>query len=111
MEGTKALQVKVSEQFSRDVEEAYQYGAETFGVTQAQLYEKNIWELVERLSTNYLFFPECHHLITKAKMYRWIIMDAHVIIYRLQKTEVQVLRLIHARRSITRIKATQRIKI
>lgn len=111
MEGTKTLQVRISEQFSRDLEETYQYGIETFGLTQAQLYEKEIWELIERLTTNYLLFPECHHLITKSRMYRWIILDAHSLIYRLQKNEIQVLRLIHARRSINQIKAARSVRM
>ena len=98
MEGTKTLQVRISEQFSRDLE-------------QAQLYEKEIWELIERLTTNYLLFPECHHLITKSRMYRWIILDAHSLIYRLQKNEIQVLRLIHTRRSINQIKAARSVRM
>jgi plasmid stabilization system protein ParE len=110
MEGTEAFQVNISEQFNLDLEEVYQYGLETFGLAQAERYENEIWQLIEGLSTNYLLFLECHHLITKSKMYRWIILDAHLIIYRVSKNRIQVLRLIHAKRSITKIRKSRNIR-
>jgi toxin ParE1/3/4 len=110
MEGTEALQVDISEQFNL-LQEVYQYGLETFVLAQAERYENDIWQLIEGLSTNYLIFPECHHLITKSKMYRWIILDAHLIIYRVSKTRIQVLRLIHAKRSITTVKKSRNIRV
>ncbi|MBY0434040.1 MAG: type II toxin-antitoxin system RelE/ParE family toxin [Cyclobacteriaceae bacterium] len=110
MEAAKALPVKISNQFSQDVEEVYQYGVETFGIIQTQRYEQQIWQLTERLSTDYYLFPECYHLETVSKMYRWIILDAHLLIYRVTKKEVQVLRLIHASRSITKIKASRSLR-
>jgi toxin ParE1/3/4 len=111
MEETKKLQVKISRQFNIDLDEIFQYGAETFGFKQAEKYEKEIWQFVEALSHNYLLYPMCRHIPTKSKMYRWIILDAHVIIYRITKTEVQVLRIIHSKRSITRIRSARSIKI
>jgi toxin ParE1/3/4 len=110
MEGTKTLQVSISDQYNLDLQEAYLYGLETFGLAQAERYENEIWQLIEGLSTNYLLFPECHHLLTKSKMYRWIILDAHLIIYRVSKNKVQVLRLIHAKRSISKIKSSRKIR-
>ncbi len=110
MEGTKALRLSISEQFNLDLEEVYQYGLETFGLAQAEHYENVIWQLIEGLSTNYLLFPECHHLITKSRMYRWIILDSHLIIYRVSKNKIQILRLIHAKRSITKIKKSRNIR-
>jgi len=111
MEGTEALQVDISELFNLDSQEVYQYGLETFVLAQAERYENDIWQLIEGLSTNYLLFPECHHLITKSKMYRWIILDAHLFIYRVSKNRIQVLRLIHAKRSITTVKKSRNIRV
>ena len=111
MEGTKNLQVRLSKEFILDIDKIYQYGIETFGIKQAEIYENEIWQLVESLSHNYLLFPECRHLPTKSKMYRWIILDAHLIIYRITNTEIQVLRIVHERRSITKIKTTRKIRI
>jgi len=111
MEGSKEREVIVSDQFLLDLDEIFEFGLQTFGVKQAESYEANIWDLIENLSHNYLLFPECRHLPTKSKMYRWIILDAHVIIYRLSKSHVQVLRIIHSHKRITEMKSAKKINV
>jgi toxin ParE1/3/4 len=107
----KKLPVKVSLTFTLDLEDVFNYGVETFGLRQAENYESEIWDLIERLPNSYRLFPECRHLPTKSKMYRWIILDAHLIIYRITNHEVQVLKILHSKRSITKIKAARSIKL
>lgn len=107
MEEEKRLPVKISLPFLLDLDKVFNYGLETFGRKQAENYENEVWELIERLPNSYHLFPECRHLPTRSKMYRWIILDAHLIIYRIAKEEVQVLRMFHSRRSITKIKAVR----
>ncbi|MBP8851060.1 MAG: type II toxin-antitoxin system RelE/ParE family toxin [Breznakibacter sp.] len=75
------------------------------------MYENEIWQLVEALSHNYLLFSECRYLPTKSKMYRWIILDSHLVIYRITLHEVHVLQVIHASRAINTIKSSRKIKI
>jgi plasmid stabilization system protein ParE len=110
MEGTKSLPVRTAVQFISDIQAIYVYGVETFGKRQADIYENEIWRLVEGLSDNYLIFPECRHLITKSKMYRWIILESHLIIYRITKKEVQVLRILHSTRSVSNLKSARKVK-
>ena len=110
METEKKLAVRVSSEFNVDLDNAYTFGVETFGLRQAELYENEIWKLVDGLSLNWSFFSECRHLPTKSKMYRWIILESHLIIYRITATEIQVLRIVHSRRSITKIKGSRSIK-
>jgi toxin ParE1/3/4 len=111
MEEEKKLPVKVSAAFNFDLDNIYQYGIETFGIRQAELYESEIWKLVDGLLGNWPLFSECRHLPTKSKMYRWIILESHLIIYRITDNEIQVLRIVHARRSITKIKASRSVKL
>ena len=111
MEEEKKLPVKVSEAFNFDLDDIYQFGVDTFGMPQAELYEKEIWKLVENLSGNWPFFSECRHLPTKSKMYRWIILESHLIIYRIKETEIQVLRIVNSRKSITKIKAARSVRL
>jgi plasmid stabilization system protein ParE len=86
MEKEKKLPVRLTLQFNIDLDNVYKYGIETFGLKQAELYENEIWKLVHGLSLNWAIFSECRHLLTKSKMYRWIILDSHLIIYRLTAT-------------------------
>ncbi len=111
MEKEKKLPVRVSREFNIDLDNIYTYGIDTFGLKQAELYENEIWKLVEGLSLNWQFFSECRHLTTKSKMYRWIILDSHLIIYRITDTEIQVLRIVHSHRSVTKIKDSKSIKL
>jgi toxin ParE1/3/4 len=108
MEEEKKLPVTVSEIFNHDLDDIYKYGIDTFGIRQAELYENEIWKLVESLSGAWPLFSECRHLPTKSKMYRWIILESHLIIYRITEKEIQVLRIVHSHRSITKIKASRR---
>ncbi len=110
MEEEKKLRVKVSKSFIIDLDSIFQYGVETFGLRQTQLYENEIWKLVDGLSSNWQLFSECRHLSTKSKMYRWIILESHLIIYRITVKEIQVLRILHSNRSITKIKASRGVK-
>lgn len=111
MEKEKKLPVRVSMEFNFDLDNVYTYGTDTFGIRQAELYENEIWKLVDGLSLNWPFFSECRHLPTKSKMYRWIILESHLIIYRITATEIQVLRIVHSHRSVTKIKGSRNIKL
>ena len=111
MEEEKKLPVRISMQFILDLDDVYIYGIETFGIRQVELYENEIWKLIDGLSYNWPFFSECRHLPTKSKMYRWIILQSHLIVYRITENDIQVLRIIHSHRSITKIKATRKIKL
>lgn len=52
----KRLSVKVSLNFAEDLEDVFNYGVETFGVRQAENYENEIWDLIERLPNSYRLF-------------------------------------------------------
>jgi len=111
MEETRKLPVKVSEFFIADLDNIFKYGIETFGIRQAEIYENEIWKLVEGLSGNWPLFSECRHIPTKSKIYRWIILESHFIIYRITKTEIQVLRILNSNRSVTKIRSSRSVRI
>ena len=110
MEEGKRLPVITSDLFNIDLDNIYQYGIDTFGIRQAELYENEIWKLVEGLSSNWPLFSECRHIPTKSKMYRWIILESHIIIYRITEKEILVLRIVHSHRSISKIKASRGLR-
>lgn len=111
MEEEKRFQVKVSATFLIDLDNIFQYGIETFGLQQAELYENEIWKFVDGLSGNWPLFSECRHIPTKSKIYRWIILESHFIIYRVTKEEIQVLRILNSNRSVTKIKASRSVRL
>jgi plasmid stabilization system protein ParE len=102
--------VTYSEKFKDDITDVYNYGLETFGKIQSEKYQNDIYRLVDCLEFFYDIYPECRHLPTKSKMYRWIILESHLIIYRIKDAEIQVLRILHSHRSISLIKRSRSLK-
>ena len=102
--------VVYSTKFKQDVIDVYEYGLETFGKIQAEKYQNDIYRLVSCLDVFYDIYPECRHLPTKSKIYRWIILESHLIVYRINTSKIQILCIIHSHRSITKIKNSRSIK-
>ena len=91
--------------------EISQYSIETFGFMQAEKYVYTISQLVENLDTQYTYHPECRYLPTKSRIYRNIILDAHLIIYRITERQIEVLDIIHSASSIRKIRNVRSIRI
>ena len=107
----RAKPVITSEFYERHFSEILQHSISAFGVTQTEKYFEMIAKLVENLNVFYTYHPECRHLATKNRIYRNIILDAHLIIYRITEERVEVLDIIHSASSIRKIRATKGIKI
>jgi plasmid stabilization system protein ParE len=89
----------------------YEYGIEKFGYLQAERYNDKIRRALSTLSTFHSMYPECRHLATKSRMYRNIILDAHLIIYRITDARIEVLDIIHSASSIRKIRGVRNIRL
>jgi toxin ParE1/3/4 len=67
--------------------------------------------LTYALNDFYLMYPECRHIPTKGRIYRNIILESHLIIYRVKSERIEVLGVIHSQSSISRIRTVRKIKI
>ncbi|MDP3644903.1 MAG: type II toxin-antitoxin system RelE/ParE family toxin [Bacteroidota bacterium] len=111
MEGSKEKPVVFSLQYVIDTDKIYNYGIEIFGKNQAQKYESLIDKITTELSVCYWMYPECRYLPTKSRLYRNVILESHLIIYRVKTERIEVLRVIHSQSSISRIRSVRNIKI
>ena len=102
--------VKISEQFDRDIIALFIYGEEVFGTIAAKSFIADIFSRIWSLDTMYLLHAPCRHLPSKNKIYRNIILGSYLIIYRITTEQVEVLRILHAHSSIRRIKTSRGIK-
>jgi plasmid stabilization system protein ParE len=89
----------------------YNYGIRTFGYFQAEHYDRKIEKAIETLSGFYTAYPECRHIPTKSRMYRNIILDAHLIIYRTTDECIEVLDIIHSASSIRKIRGIRKVRL
>jgi len=100
-----------SDKFFESRSQVYNYGIHTFGYFQAERYNHRIEKAIETLSDFYMVYPECRHLATQSRMYRNIILDAHLIIYRITKERIEVLDIIHSASNIQKVRAVRKIRL
>ena len=100
-----------SDKFLESRSQVYNYGIHLFGCFQAERYDRKIETAIESLSDYYTIYPECRHLATKSRKYRNIILDAHLIIYRITNERIEVLDIIHAASSIQTIRGVRKIRM
>ena len=103
--------VIASSRYGSSLKNIYAEGVDRFGEIQARKYLERILTAVEELEFFYPYHPECRHLATKNRMYRNIILDAHLIIYRIGKERIEVLDIVHAASCLRRIRDIRKIKI
>jgi plasmid stabilization system protein ParE len=109
---TRKHKVVVSEQYSDDLKNIFQYGLETFGLVVAFSFYDNIERLVSNLEFEYFMYPECRFLPTKSKIYRNIILESYLIIYRIAPARIEVLRVFHSSICTTsRIRSARKVVI
>ena len=104
-------QIKISDEFYESAGQIYDFGFEMFGYIQAERYKQKIRQSLDTLSDFYLVHPECRHLATKNRIYRNIILDAHLIIYRITDEQIEVLNIIHSASNIGKMRSTRKIHI
>jgi plasmid stabilization system protein ParE len=106
----QSIEVITSLNYEEHLTEILEYGIEMFGYLQARKYFHAVSHLVERLDVEYTYHPECRHLATKSRMYRNIILDAHLIIYRITNRRIEVLDIVHSASSIRKIRSSRNIR-
>ena len=101
----------ISDKFFESQKQIYNWSIFRFGYFQAERYNRKIENAIETLSTFYTTYPPCRHIPTKSRMYRNIILDAHLIIYRITAQRIEVLDIIHSASSIRKIRGVRKIRL
>lgn len=109
--GASKKPVVASDRFWESYNSVYEQGLDLFGYFQAETYATKIKTVLYELNWSYPYYPECRHLVTKSRMYRNVILDSHLIIYRITDSRIEILNIIHAASSINKIKDTRKIQI
>jgi len=110
-EGIPRKPVEVSNKFKASRADVHNYTFDTFGYFQAIRYREKINNALLSLPERYLSYPECRHIPTKSRMYRNIIIDPHLIIYRIAAERIEVLDIIHGAMSVSKIRDARKIQL
>ncbi|MCL2132199.1 MAG: type II toxin-antitoxin system RelE/ParE family toxin [Lentimicrobiaceae bacterium] len=101
----------VSMKFNVSRENIYEYTLDIFGYFQAERYKQKIRQSLDTLPDFHMVYPECRHIATKSQKYRNIILDAHLIIYRITDERIEVLDIVHSASNSGKIRDTRKIHI
>ena len=110
MEECEKKIVVLSGESINDIDNIGIYSEETFGERKADEYHQCLMKAVTSLDTNYLMHAQCLQLETKRKIYRRIIVNSHIIIYRIAE-RIEVLRVFHTASSKTKILSARKVRI
>ncbi|GHS91297.1 hypothetical protein FACS1894174_06650 [Bacteroidia bacterium] len=110
MEKGTEKEIKFSITAIHDIDNIYVYSKDTFGERKANEYQNQILKLISQLSKWYLIHPQCRSLETKNRIYRSIIVESHLVIYKISQ-RIEILRVLHAATSNTQIKNARKIKV
>ena len=104
----KQIQIVVKEAALNDLEKECLYLAENYSVRYAEKFRLAFFEQIVTILPNPLKYPECRFLPTKRKMYRNIIWQNYLIIYKVKKLVVEVLILFHTKQRPAKLKAIKK---
>jgi plasmid stabilization system protein ParE len=107
----QSREVVTSLNYEKHLTEILEYGIQVFGYSQSRKYFNAISRLVENLDTECFYHPECRYLATKNQTYRNIILDAHLLIYRITSKRIEVLDILHSASSIRKIRSIRNIRL
>jgi plasmid stabilization system protein ParE len=107
----RTREVVYSEQSLKSLQSIFEYGVETFSLDLASIFIDRLYEATQKLTTDFLIHPECRYLKTKSKMYRMMVYEQYLIIYRIKPLQIEILTIIHGSRSTSNIKKSRSIMV
>jgi plasmid stabilization system protein ParE len=107
--GVELKEVVSSIELEEDLKEIYLYSLDTFGKKKADNYLNSLKSVIKKLAVYYQMYSECSQLPTKGKIYRHVVVESHVIIYRISK-RIEVLRIFHSASSDCKIQTVRKVK-
>ena len=108
--GIERKEVIASVELEIDLKEIYQYSLDTFGTKKADEYLGCLKKAIHLLDVQYLMHTQCPQLETKGKIYRRVVVNSHIIIYRIAE-RIEVLRVFHSASGNTKICSARKVKI
>ena len=92
------------------MEEEYNYYSTNYSIEYAEEFRIQFFDLINKILPFYNSNPECRFLPTKNKIYRNIIWENYLIVYKINKTTIDVLSIFHSKQNPDKLKQVRRIK-
>jgi hypothetical protein len=100
----------IKEQVQTDVYNQYTYYAENYSLQFAEKFRIDFILQVDTILPNIYQYPACFFLKTKKHIYRNIIWNNHLIIYKIMKNEIWIVGLFHTKQDPKKLKLYRKVK-
>jgi plasmid stabilization system protein ParE len=110
MEGQIEKVLILSEGVISDLEDEYHFYADNYSLEAAERLRIGFTHEVLKILPNPYIYPECRFLPTKTQIYRNIVWNNYLIIYKIKKESVEVLSLFHTKQKPSKLRLAKRRK-
>ncbi len=93
------MQYELSQEADKDLEDIFDYTVAKFGLDQAVIYVSGFEVTFENLCNNPMSGRERNEIRTEL---RSILKESHVVFYRILKSKIRIIRILHNSRDVTK---------
>ena len=102
--------IVIKERAEQDLFAAIDYYAINYSIEYAKYFKDEFYKTAETALPFVWVYPECRYLPTKNHIYRNIIWNDYLIIYKILKTEIWVVGLFHTAQNQKKLKGYKKVK-
>ena len=106
----KPKEIIIKEFAFKQLEEEYKYYSTIYSIDFAEEFRIQFFELINKILPSYNSNPECRFLPTKNKIYRNIIWNRYLIVYKINRNTIDILSIFHSKQNPDKLKQVRRIK-
>ncbi|HKR05516.1 MAG TPA: hypothetical protein VJY62_12850 [Bacteroidia bacterium] len=106
----KQIEIVIKEFALHQLKEEYDYFKTKHSLFYAEEFRLDFFKKIYSIVPFYKSFPECRFLRTKKKIYRNVVWENYLIVFKIKPELIEILTLFHTKQNPKRLKKLRRIK-
>ena len=105
----KQIEIVIKEYALEQLHEEYTYYRKEYSLAYAEEFRTSFFDRIIAITPFYKSFPECRFLHTQNKIYRNVIWNNYLIVFRIKSHIIEVLSLFHTKKNPKVLKRLRRV--
>lgn len=105
----KEIEIQIKEYALEQLHEEYNYYRKEYSLAYAEEFRINFFDRIISITPFYKSFPECRFLRTRNKIYRNVVWNNYLIVFRIKTDCIEVLSLFHTKKNPKALKRLRRV--
>ncbi len=105
----KQIEIVIKEYALEQLKKEYDYYLANYSLHYAEEFRLGFFDEIYSIVPFYKSFPECRFLPTKKKIYRNIVWNNYLIVFKIKSVSLEILTLFHIKQDPGRLKKLRRI--